>query len=742
MATGILDSYGRPFQSNGLFDGGYGGYGDMAVPQVLTFSAIIGSSYHTYLHGFFDEAVRHSREDALVMRRDAFLMGLLQERKLATASLKWHLEIPDEDDAYQVHVRDTLTKAIQGIFGFKRIIMGLLEALWYGRYAVQLIWKWKEVDGQRVLTVDKWQPVNGDKIGYQWDGTPYVLVNAFAGQSLPKSETIRTTIAPAVLLTGTWRERFIIHKHEIDDGDYFDAETAGGIHGVGIRHRVFWLDWLRREYLANVVTYMQRLGLGLTIWYFEDGNKASRAEAEKAAKEQSGRTNIIWPRSAAGKGYGSGIERIETSTTGADILLLLQKAIEDKIERYIIGQTLSSDSEGSGLGGTGVADLHADTKLKIIAYDAGNLGECLTGSEHETGFINLMKRYSFPDADFPVSFVFDVEKAESKEKLEGAKTLFDMGVELKADEVRAMAGCSKPAEGDETVGGMETLTAMAGMNVSKEGRIESADSTVEPKRNGEPARYEKEDEGKGRWVTIEGTHVFIENGVITKGPAHLTGKKVDSLEKRSGKPKGKAEKEEKEEKHPGSVHGSSVSVKKTATRAFDGETPIQTKTTLTKQETGRVGEAVILAYLKSVLGRKDARPMNAAETNFPIDMIEDHAPTEVKAGLVSNGRDAQKWRLTFSKESAKEKAAYEKMTAAEREAWNAHKQQRIRERKEAVIADLEKRTGKKIKPRTMTVVINPDTKTADIYEFDGFHDIIRWYSVEAKAAYKGSVTYA
>ncbi|MCV4732262.1 hypothetical protein OFB80_30690, partial [Escherichia coli] len=89
-----------------------------------------------------------------------------------------------------------------------------------------------------------------------------------------------------------------------------------------------------------------------------------KAKVERAAREQSDRLNIVWPRSPHGKGNGSGVERMEVPVTGAQFLRDLQEYIDEKIERYIVGQTLSSKSEGSGLGGTGVADLHADTKSK------------------------------------------------------------------------------------------------------------------------------------------------------------------------------------------------------------------------------------------------------------------------------------------------------------------------------------------------------------------------------------------
>ena len=55
---------------------------DMALPHVYTFGSIIAGAAHTYFHGKHDEAMKHSRRNALRMRRDPFIMALLRERKL------------------------------------------------------------------------------------------------------------------------------------------------------------------------------------------------------------------------------------------------------------------------------------------------------------------------------------------------------------------------------------------------------------------------------------------------------------------------------------------------------------------------------------------------------------------------------------------------------------------------------------------------------------------------------------
>jgi len=179
---------------------------------------------------------------------------------------------------------------------------------------------------------------------------------------------------------------------------------------------------------------------------------------------------------------------------------------------------------------------------------------------------------------------------------------------------------------------------------------------------------------------------------------------------------------------------------KTATRAFAGK-PIPTKTQLSKQESGKIGEAVILGWLRQHGGIKDAAPLNAHISNYAVDAAGDHQAIEFKTGLVSNGESAQKWRATIGQPGKAETAWLATATPEEKAIWNARKMQAIMDRKMAAVADLEKKHGVKIKPRTVTAIINPDTGTADIYSFEGFHHHIRWNSAETKAAYVGSYRY-
>ena len=124
---------------------------------------------------------------------------------------------------------------------------------------------------------------------------------------------------------------------------------------------------------------MERTGLGLTIYYYDESNPAGVVQAQQAAKQDGRNTVIVWPRSSTGKDVGPGIERIETSTQGAEIIIKMMQYFDEKIERFIIGQLMSGGTDKGGeLGGTGRAKFQAQTKGRIIRDDTRRLGETVT----------------------------------------------------------------------------------------------------------------------------------------------------------------------------------------------------------------------------------------------------------------------------------------------------------------------------------------------------------------------------
>jgi hypothetical protein len=205
------------------------------------------------------------------------------------------------------------------------------------------------------------------------------------------------------------------------------------------------------------------------------------------------------------------------------------------------------------------------------------------------------------------------------------------------------------------------------------------------------------------------------------------------------RPKGDPEGGQWTEGGGGGESTTGVTIKPSEERAFNGE-QIQTEKKLTKKETGEIGEKVVIEYMKNQ-GLTDARPLNLEQQNFPVDLVGDHQLVEVKSGLVSNGKDAQKWRATIGQPGPNERSWLKVISADEKLAWNKQKARAIIERKHKILEEFSAAHGVPARGKTITTIINPDTRIVDVYEFDGFHSLIRWNSQQAKDAYKGSFTY-
>lgn len=435
--------------------------GKYPIPHYSSFSAIVNSLSRTY-RWTFDEALRDSQQNSLAIRRDPVIMEALRARQMPTAQLQWHLEPEDATDMRQVAAVKELTTDLERIPNWQRLVMHLLEAVFYGRYGVQIVYGWTFRHGKRRLTVRDFRPVNGDKLVFRFSGQVGVLVH-----SLTEPYGVDTDITDrgrAHFLSPDEREQLVVHSHEPEDADFYEGELAGAVFGVGVRSRLYWFWWLRAQVLGWLMDYIQRVGAGgFTIYYYEAGNPESEAEVRAAATEQFANNIILFPRYRDGKTGGPGVERVDPNPAGASLLqALVMEYFDEVLRRFILGQTLSSQAEGTGLG-SGVAELHADTFARIIKYDAINLAETLTRD-----LVRVLARHNHPGVPAPV-LKFDVDKPNAAEVLEAAKTIWEMGGEIDGDEIKDIAGLSKPAPGHAVLTNLPT-TSPAGVGALPQGQ--------------------------------------------------------------------------------------------------------------------------------------------------------------------------------------------------------------------------------------------------------------------------------
>ncbi len=477
--------------------GRYGPESGMAIPHVLSINPIVGTVYGTYWHSKYDEAMLDSPQNAAAMRNDPFIRRLMDERKYAVCSLNSSIEVDNERDPWQKAMKDGLTQMWKGIPNDIDLHWYLLEAMWYGRYGAEFSWHWKTMDlpalpsvggispglpailgtpggRQKMRTLAmKWHiPYEGDKIGYDYTGCPYLLVSTQASVSL-KEQGGDVGIIPDIhaksmeygyttaggkalfLRTPSWRQRFAIHTGEVLDSPFMDAEKGDQIHGIGIRSVIYWYWWLRDEFLSNVADWCARTGLGVRLWYYDSGNPSSEAAIDRAARDQSDKVNIKIPRTP-GQDPAEGVEFVDTTGSGADLLLRIVQHIEEHIELYVVGQSMSRGSQegGSGFGDRGRTDFARNTKLQITKREARKYGNTCTND-----ILDVMKKWSYPKElwDIPVRVVFNCEIPEPKDFMDGVSAFVDMGGTVNENQVRSVLGLSDVHEGDKVLGGVKPL---------------------------------------------------------------------------------------------------------------------------------------------------------------------------------------------------------------------------------------------------------------------------------------------
>ena len=96
------------------------------------------------------------------MRRDTVLWSALRARQRPTAQLGWVIDPRDETDPAECEGAKLITEIVEDIPRFQKLKMQLLEALWFGKYATEAVYRWENHNGRTCLKVVDHIPIMGD----------------------------------------------------------------------------------------------------------------------------------------------------------------------------------------------------------------------------------------------------------------------------------------------------------------------------------------------------------------------------------------------------------------------------------------------------------------------------------------------------------------------------------------------------------------------------------------------------
>lgn len=440
-------------------------FGGEVVSHAHSFSALVGAVAKVYRNA--DQAIQHNLDNARFMRNDIGIMESLEQRMRLTALLDWHLEPDDPKSQEQKDLCEQLTKIIQRTRRFTEMRRCLLEAIWYGRYAVQFRWRRTKIGGREYVMPSPsrndespgWKPIHGDKLVFRYSQEPLhgptdELLGPVGLQvniaQLP--EHMKPYVHPserhmAYFFPHWQRSSIAIHKHMIEDSPYESPFDAGAIHGVGIRSRVYWEWFQKQEILAFLMEFLERSAMGIEIWEYPIGNPEAETAVRQMATDRSGSNKnvILFPKPQDPEAAGLfDVRHVEPGMAGAQALQeLLQEYYGHRIKRYILGQTLSSEPDGTGMG-SGVADIQLDTLMGIVRYDASNHDETMTYE-----YVEHVKNFNFPHAaDIHVRFVSEIDTPDAEKKMQAYRDAWDMGARVKESDVLDLIGAAVPQEND------------------------------------------------------------------------------------------------------------------------------------------------------------------------------------------------------------------------------------------------------------------------------------------------------
>ena len=426
------------------------------LPHIATFQTFANTLSRTYWPT--DEAIKKAWDNARYMRNDLAVMECIEMRRRSVALLEWHVVPEFPDDKRLADAARIVEKILRKTPRFLQFRENLLYAVWYGKYGIQMQWGKTAVEGVPRYYIYNWVPVNGDKIVYKvLEGRPYekdtlgirIGYGSKYVEEQYQGQIGATDRGMAYFLTDEQRDRFVVHRHMVEDGDYDDPYSGGSIYGVGIRSRIYWTWYLMKETLAWLMEYIERSATGFEVWYYPAGNERAKEEIIKAAENRVGHSGniVVVPQMEGQNGPAYQMQRIEPSMAGAEVCMsVVKEFFQHQIKRYILGQTLTTESGSTGLG-SNLASIHLETYLQIIKYDALNLEETLTQD-----LVEKVRKFNFPELEEGcLRFNIETDEIDHRDRLDAIRAAWDMGAPISQDQTLSAAGLSAPKDGDKVL---------------------------------------------------------------------------------------------------------------------------------------------------------------------------------------------------------------------------------------------------------------------------------------------------
>lgn len=391
-------------------------------------------------------ARRESREQSRLMLQDQRVSQPYDKMRLTVASLPGQVVPEDQTDEAQVEAARDIQRLIRWNNDVE-VYQNLLAAYWFGCSGGGLRVEFDE--RERKYAVTGMDPIHSDTIVFNADRKPYLMIGSHYDGPVETTYGFESRVRP---LTTEENEIFILHVYNPEPPDFFEiTEGATLYRGVGKRDQVWFTWWISHNLERNLVDYAERIALPIPIGRYPENNDAARAALEDAFLNYKDGKFILLPRrTGAGTEDQYDIELVDaTANVGTELYKwFIGDYTATQLKLAIEGQMLTSETANTGFGSQ-VANIHKNTWLTYVKYLARGLSHTLTSQ-----VVARVQRWNNIMPGVRFRFDLAVDDTDPKAKLQTIKDMYmmNLGDKIKSDEVLAIGGLTKAAEGDDVLG--------------------------------------------------------------------------------------------------------------------------------------------------------------------------------------------------------------------------------------------------------------------------------------------------
>jgi hypothetical protein len=334
------------------------GVAQWAIPHWQTFASVFNLPSRSY-RALFDEALKHSRQNSDAIDNDIVIQEALFTRKYATSQVGYHVEAIDPSNPKELKAAEKVTRALQLFTKFNDLRFSLLGGMWKGRKAAQLLCKWDYYNGEHYHYPVNFKAIDGDKLVFRYCDDVGVVVNSMYDGPL---ERVPTDYGGwAVFLPPELREQVVVFKYEEEDTSFFRGDMAGQIEGVGLRSRLYWTWWLKAQFLAALVTYVNRFASGIITGTYPLSDANGEAALVNSIASLANNKAFITPvHPVHGPMYGIEVKEVGTANS-AFLFNFINDYFDHQMRKMILGD-IERVGESGGIGGD-----EASAKLDSLA---------------------------------------------------------------------------------------------------------------------------------------------------------------------------------------------------------------------------------------------------------------------------------------------------------------------------------------------------------------------------------------